>query len=171
MRVKMLQKRKEEKPTDVKTFPSSPCLPEVMTHLGLDMLIAGVPIAKERPRFFNVGKSIRCADPQQKIKDAVREEMRYQMGFNPIKQCTNFEVHLEFHMPVPESLSATRKNLLLTKQAHSSRPDIDNLIKFYFDCANTVLWHDDGMISKVSAIKKYSETPKTIIKIIGVPDV
>ncbi len=167
----MPQKRKEEKPLEVKTCTFHQCHPVETTHLGLDMLIAGNPIAKERPRFFNVGKSIRCADPQQKIKDAVREEMRYQMGFNPIKQCTNFEVHLEFHMPVPESLSVTRKNLLLTKESHSSRPDIDNLIKFYFDCANTVLWHDDGMISKVSAIKKYSETPKTIIKIIGVPDV
>jgi Holliday junction resolvase RusA-like endonuclease len=162
----MSQKRKEEH-SKVKTSTSHPCHLEVMTRWELGMVLLGVPVAKERPRFFAVGRSIRCADPQQKIKDEVSKNMAYQIGFSTIRKCTRFEVDIEFYMPIPESFSRLKKNRMLWFEQPNERPDIDNLVKFYLDCANTVVWQDDGMISKINAVKKYSENPRTVIKIIG----
>lgn len=55
------------------------------------------------------------------------------------------EIEIKFHIPV--------KNKKLWNQAHTKKPDIDNLIKGVLDA----LYEDDGMVHTVKASKFYSE--------------
>lgn len=71
-------------------------------------------------------------------------------------------VSLIFEMPYP--LSKIRKKMPpLQDIPHVIKPDLDNLVKFVFDCGNGLLWSDDKKINNVNAKKVYSYEPKTII--------
>ena len=75
------------------------------------------------------------------------------------------KVVIEFHMPIPKSWPKVKKKRALNKP-HSSRPDIDNLLKFVDDSLNQVLWDDDSIIYEVHIRKFYSQEPKTRILVI-----
>lgn len=42
-------------------------------------------------------------------------------------------------------------------------PDLSNMIKFYEDCLNGILWEDDRLIVEIYSFKIYAETPGTLI--------
>jgi Holliday junction resolvase RusA-like endonuclease len=46
-----------------------------------------------------------------------------------------------------------------------SRPDIDNVIKFYLDAMNDIVFHDDSFIIQLSATKVYADKPSVEITI------
>lgn len=92
-------------------------------------------------------------DMQLKVKMAVKEHISL---IEPLK------VDIEFHMPIPRSWSKIRR-LKSVNEPHSSRPDLDNLVKFVNDTLNNILWKDDCLIYEIRARKIYSEDPKTRI--------
>jgi Holliday junction resolvase RusA-like endonuclease len=51
-------------------------------------------------------------------------------------------------------------------QWKTSRPDTDNLSKLIKDALNTVAWSDDAQVVSEHVWKRYSETPRLIVKII-----
>ena len=79
------------------------------------------------------------------------------------------EIDLKFFMKRPKNHYGTGRNAGKLKPnapvLHSKKPDIDNLIKFVFDCLNGQVWKDDALIYYVSALKMYAETPRTEITI------
>lgn len=55
---------------------------------------------------------------------------------------------------------------------HTSKPDLDNLVKLVKDALNydkgarsEVVWHDDCLVSNLSATKWYSPRPRTVVTI------
>jgi len=125
----------------------------------LRIIIFGAPIPLKRHR--TSGKT--HYDPQVKVKKAVVFEVLPQLqglfAFDvPIK------VSFDFHMPIPKSWSKKKKKEMLHKP-HTFKPDISNLIKFYEDALNGVLWRDDSLISETEATKFYDENPRTGITI------
>jgi Holliday junction resolvase RusA-like endonuclease len=132
----------------------------------ITIIIPGIPIAKARARAFLKGKHIHMYDSQRKQKQDVSVQMMAQAGVLPFGDARYFEVDFEFFFPVPSALRKVKKVALLHTY-HDKKPDIDNIQKFYMDCANGILWKDDKNISKVSCIKVYGENPKTIITFIG----
>lgn len=66
------------------------------------------------------------------------------------------ELTIFFDMPYPASWSKKRK-ANYTKEHHLVKPDIDNLVKFYLDCMNGVVFHDDKQIVRVFASKAYCD--------------
>ena len=63
-------------------------------------------------------------------------------------------------MPRPKSHYCTgkRSHVLRAKApaVHSTRPDIDNLIKFYMDLLNKGFYVDDSQVCSLASIKVYS---------------
>jgi Holliday junction resolvase RusA-like endonuclease len=53
---------------------------------------------------------------------------------------------------------------------HTQKPDIDNLVKFYLDCGNGILWYDDSKIDKVTAIKTFGNENRTEMLIMAKKD-
>ncbi len=132
----------------------------------ITIILPGIPIAKARHRSFLRGKRICIYDSQETKKKDVSMQMMAQTGVLPFGDSKYFEVDFEFFFPIPDSYSK-RKKEQLTSQYHNVRPDLDNILKFYLDTANGILWKDDRSISKISCVKVYGENPQTIITFFG----
>jgi Holliday junction resolvase RusA-like endonuclease len=134
----------------------------------LKLRILGKPIAKKRPRFARVGKFVRTYNPQETEEGRFLFEAYRQLGngFKPIDK--PIAVIMNFFMPIPQSLSKKKKDLMAMKQIrHAKKPDLSNMIKFAEDALNSVIWKDDSQITTIWASKAYSKEPRTEITIMG----
>jgi Holliday junction resolvase RusA-like endonuclease len=121
----------------------------------LHIIIPGVPVARERPRFSKFG----TYDKQGSVKEFYRLSILNQLpkGFNVLTG--PISLILLFELPIPKHTSK-KKTLTLIGTPHVKKPDIDNLYKM-LDAYNGVLWMDDSQIHTVTMRKMYSENPKT----------
>ena len=53
---------------------------------------------------------------------------------------------------------------------HIKKPDGDNILKFFLDAGNGILWNDDKQIVSLSGVKIFGENAKTVITIERVDD-
>lgn len=127
----------------------------------ITLAIPGVPIAKKRPRFARRGKFVTAYNPQESEEGKFICLMQNNLnGHPPIHAGTAIFLTLCFYMPIPASLSKKKRNSLTY---HTKKPDLDNLIKFFKDCANGILWHDDSQVVWINAVKSYADQPGTVI--------
>lgn len=151
----------------------------------MKIIIPGKPIAKQRARHSNRGKYVVTYDPQEKEKKRVRNIITSQLAelaqsenkldaLDLGKICCSkvFSVQFIFFLPInqSDSVSARNKKLWGITKA-STKPDYDNLEKFYLDCSNGILWGDDATVVKAQAIKLYSDEPRVEIVINAIQDV
>ncbi len=134
------------------------------------IVIPGEPIPKARARIFKKGKKSIAYDPQSDLKEYVRNKIKYELKMATLRnECLLnkdfIEMDMEFYMPIPKSTSKSLKEKMKQESYHNRKPDASNLYKFYEDCANGVLYHDDSQIVKGSFKKIYSENPRTVINI------
>jgi Holliday junction resolvase RusA-like endonuclease len=121
--------------------------------------IPGKPIPLSRARASKSG----FYDSQYKVKQNIRSYIRNQIpdGFKPRQE--PIKIFVTFTMPMPKSWSKKKKRELLGTP-HLDRPDASNLLKFYEDCFNKVLWCDDSILWSISIIKIWGEEGSTIIE-------
>lgn len=74
-------------------------------------------------------------------------------------------VKVIFHMPMPKSWS-DKKKMAMIGHYHTSKPDIDNLVKGLFDAANGIVWKDDSQVVEVKAEKGYRNEPGIWLEVI-----
>lgn len=107
-------------------------------------------------------------DPQDSQKKTVSTHLR--SCFSGLgEEVSGYSVHFQFFMPLAASLSKSERNRRLWSGVHLEKPDLDNLVKFYLDVSNEILWQDDRFIFEFSASKVYSDAPRTIITVRGIP--
>lgn len=123
------------------------------------IIIPGKPIPLKRPR---LGRN-KVYDSQSHIKEMLFWEVSSQL--EKPNQLSHFKgpitLDMSFHMPIPKL--SKKKRLALIGQPHIKRPDLDNLIKFYCDVCNVLLYRDDSQVYNIFATKTYELIPKTII--------
>jgi len=51
-------------------------------------------------------------------------------------------------------------------QWKTSKPDGDNLSKIVKDALNTIAWQDDAQVVSLHVWKRYSETPRLVVRIV-----
>ena len=74
--------------------------------------------------------------------------------------------------PVPKSWSKKKRQAALDGLVqHISRPDLDNLIKCFKDCANQVIYRDDSQVCRVDATKLYGEKPGVYVVVKPIEEV
>jgi Holliday junction resolvase RusA-like endonuclease len=147
------------------------------------LIIPGAPIGKMSAKAQRLGKFIRHYDPQEKEKLRVRqvckEQIDKELGLyytgiaSPkiemeaihFQLDVNFEVTYVFILPYPRFDNQSALNAFKWQSKIKSKPDIDNLLKFYNDVLTGLIWVDDKFISKISAIKVYGDKPRTEILI------
>lgn len=143
--------------------------------------IDGTPIPKVRHRSAIRHGRIFCYDSQQNSKTAVSWMLKSQLNnalnapstkaiakaAKDILTANAFQVDFEFHVSPPLSKSTSERCRLLWFGIPAEKPDIDNLVKFYLDAANKVIWPDDKKIVELNAKKIYSEFSQTIMKVTG----
>jgi len=133
----------------------------------IKITVLGNPQALKRHRTFRRGKFIGSYDPSQKEKEDFLLKVQSKAPPEPIKEPIALSVF--FHLPRPQAHFGTGKNSGKKKASapvwHTKRPDLDNLVKFILDSLNGVFWLDDSVVTKLTAIKIYSERPMTEILI------
>lgn len=134
--------------------------------------ILGNPIPKKRAKHTQKNGLITTYDPQSKDKLYVKNKMYALLcNFNEdeVKKITCAKylyVSFIFCLPIPKSDSKVVKiEKLWGFRLASSKPDIDNLEKFYLDCASGILWSDDRIVVSIKSDKIYGKTPYVEIKI------
>src|SRR5260221_2027047 len=140
----------------------------------MKITIPGDPIPKARARITKKGFAY---DPQWDIKQRVIKYIKHALeeyfdknenqkeGYL-LAHGKAFEVDWYFHMPIPKSFNQIKKNACKWGFIeHISKPDRSNLEKFYEDCGNGILWHDDSQITSGKIVKKYcsDDNPRTEI--------
>lgn len=73
-------------------------------------------------------------------------------------------VDVTFYMPIPNSWNQKKKDSKLGA-FHTSKPDIDNLLKGCFDALNKIAWKDDNQVCEVHSSKVYSINPGIAIEL------
>lgn len=123
---------------------------------SVKIIIEGKPLAQKRHKF---GRGF-VYDPSKKDKQNIIPFIRQKLG--SFLTSEPISVALSFYMPIPKSYPKKKKELLsLEKTPHTNKPDIDNMMKLYFDCFD----FDDKIIYKTKAEKIYSPRPRVEIVI------
>ena len=98
-------------------------------------------------------------DPSSKDKDRFKKECAEFAPKYPLEGAIS--VSMVFSMPRPKShYRGGRFSHLLKNSSparHTSRPDLDNIIKFYLDAMTGAFWKDDSSVCTIEASKIYSE--------------
>lgn len=148
----------------------------------MKIVIPGVPIAKARHRRVVRKGRTTDYDPQQVEKQKVVKYLKWyiQTYFETgdkeklkegreMANAEGFELHATFYMPIAENDSIAKRNAKLWGLIpHTQKPDGSNLLKFYEDTANEVLYRDDCQLTITSAKKKWSEYPRTELSIMPI---
>ena len=126
---------------------------------------SGIPIAKKRHRTAN-GITY---DPQSKQKHGMKFEFANQLRQQGYLKALEgpIWVNLDIRYPIPKSWSKKRK---ITANYKVSRPDIDNIAKFYFDVLNQIAYKDDSQVVSISSQKRYSDEPGIEINLFQMED-
>lgn len=123
--------------------------------------IEGRPIPLQRPR---LGRN-RVFDSQKEEKEQIRWQIKPYINRCPFKG--PLEVKFYFFFKPPKRTSAVKRRQMLNGRIKRiERPDLSNLVKFYEDVGNYLLWDDDAQIIDLSASKLYGEREKTVIQIL-----
>ena len=126
--------------------------------------IDGPPIPLSRPRSCRKGNFVSIYDSQKKEKAQTQWQIKSFYRESPLS--VPLAVELTFYMPIPKMTSKIKKRLMLQGNIHHiTKPDIDNLEKYVLDCMNGIVYTDDSHIDVMVCYKKYSEKPRTVVKI------
>ena len=137
-------------------------MPDMMEYI---YTIPGTPVAQGRHRHFLRNNFVQTYDPMKKEKDLARKSLIAQKRTEIGLGC-DIAVSLRFGYGFSETLSNVARNAKKWYPQKTTKPDIDNLIKFILDVGNGILWPDDNMISRISASKFFTEKPFTEITIL-----
>ena len=126
-------------------------------------LVPSEPIPAARPRVTIHGtynpKSSLMTRLGYQLKDIIMNN-----DYHGLPLENQIAIDIQFFMPVPRSWSKKKKDSTEGK-FHGVRPDLDNLIKFILDATNGIIVKDDKQIVKITASKKYSKTPRTVLDV------
>lgn len=150
--------------------------------MSIKIIIPGEPQSKVRHRCRCVSNRPMMYDPQLKDSmEAIKQLINYEfcqllqhssffMADEALKiaSAESLVVGYTFLFGLPRSLTTGQKNAILWQfDKHTSKPDIDNIAKYYSDCGNGIIWKDDAQITVAYLKKEYAENPRTEIEVMA----
>ena len=130
----------------------------------MKIIIEGTPISQIRMKFSGRNGIGRVYDPREKQKREIKAIIKSK--FVEQTQFQHPRVSFVFLMPIPKS--TPKKELQLYNSGllkHEKKPDVDNIVKLYLDCMDTILFDGDQKVVLGTCVKLYHPSPKTIILI------
>lgn len=89
-------------------------------------------------------------DPDKSSKSMLALQVHQAVSANePAWQPFDNPLSVHFHFRFKRPKSVRRRH-------HSIKPDLSNLIKYYEDAFNGVIWKDDALITSIKATKSYA---------------
>lgn len=141
--------------------------------MSFEIQIPGKPIAKNRPRFA-VRRKGKKGDPsaksfvttyfdQETEEGRVMNTMRAAFNHTPLVGPITLEAYFYF-APKKPLKKKDQEELIRGGHGCMSQKDFDNLVKFYQDAGNGLLWHDDRDIVSISGYKAYAPYDFTVLR-------
>lgn len=129
----------------------------------ITLKIDGKPDHQPRPRFFlNQGK-VKVFDPAKKQKQ--RDKLIILRQLHQKRWIIDAEARISVSISFQYKKKKKLKEGALKQEFRGKKPDIDNLIKYYLDVMNDLVYLDDRFVCSIRAEKVYSSEDKTIIKV------
>lgn len=128
----------------------------------MDFIILGKPIPLKRSRSTKSGYHYNSQKNEMK---EVSEYIKAQLPDDFVPFTGALHLIICFHIEIPKSFSR-RKRDELKGRYHTCRPDNSNILKFYEDALNGILWHDDCIIAKLTVSKFWQVEPRTLLKVV-----
>jgi Holliday junction resolvase RusA-like endonuclease len=137
--------------------------------------INGTPKGQPRPRAFARNGRARMYDPgtAEAWKSSIAAALE---GKIPAKPMTGPVIMTAaFYMPRPRAHYGTGKRAEELRadapRLHTSKPDIDNLVKAVMDALSTLgVWRDDAQVASQTAYKRYSGKPGCMLIVSELPN-
>ena len=116
----------------------------------------GKPVAKKRHRTGN-GHTY---DPQSELKKRMEVEALYQVRERMMTGPVKMRINAWFRRPKSHYRSVDKQPVLKESAPnyHTSKPDADNIAKFYKDVLSGIAYEDDRQVCDLRVVKKYSGT-------------
>lgn len=106
-------------------------------------------------------------DPSSKAKEQIQWQMRAYAPPEPIRGPV--KVDITFYMPIPKSTTKARRRQMINGVILPiTRPDLDNLAYLMTNAMKEIIYADDSQIVDQSHHKRYSEDPRTVVKVIPI---
>jgi len=145
----------------------------------IKLTLMGDPIAKARHKTATVNGRSRAYDPQNTKKKSFQwlllAEIRKWPGntvYFPSDEAIKLAIN--FYLPLPKSWSKAKRKRFEANPHDpefycTTKPDFDNLVKFFLDCGNKIIYKDDSQVIGATIEKFYSFTPRTEVLITILP--
>lgn len=130
--------------------------------MQISFVVEGQPRGKGRPRFTRTGHAYTDQATkayERKVLQAWQEQSGVKMPDVPL------EILLTAYFQMPQSWSK-KKMLRMLGYPHTSRPDIDNIVKSVVDGISGHAFHDDNQVFRVVAEKRYDVEPPKVVVVI-----
>tara|TARA_Y100000310_G_C20549690_1_gene747405 strand:- start:454 stop:882 length:429 start_codon:yes stop_codon:yes gene_type:complete len=137
--------------------------------LDAGIKIPGPPKAQPRHRYRRQGRKIISYDPASSDKKKVRLVIASEWSKAPLKGAISMII--TFYCERPKSHYRTGRYSNVLKEdapvVKTTKPDVDNYVKFYMDCGKDILWGDDAQVVRIEAWKVYIDMdgPRTEMEI------
>ena len=125
--------------------------------------IEHTPIAKQRHRTGKYG----AYDPQSDQKNLLKLYFASQMKNRGYSKLPDGPILCSMGIFMPKPKNCSKKRLKLMEGSPVlTKPDIDNIQKFYLDVLNDIAYSDDKLITTITCEKAYSDRPRVEIYLI-----
>lgn len=129
--------------------------------------IVGDPIPQKQTQFNR--KTGAAYNPSRKDLEMMQWQIRPYAPTVPL-ECA-IEMHLLFYVPIPKAVS--RKVYLQMINGvilPTKRPDFDNLAYIVTNALKEIVYKDDSLVTDCIIRKRYSDRPRTVIKVIPIEE-
>jgi len=129
--------------------------------------VIGIPIPQQQVRFNK--RSGHIYNPSTNDIHQLQWQIRPYAPQEPL--LGPVEMHLTFYLPIPKSSTAKAKIQMLNGVIlPTKKPDFDNLAYLVTNALKGIAYGDDAQVTDCIIRKRYSDRPRTIIKIIPIDD-
>lgn len=122
--------------------------------------IPGKPVPKQRPRIVKG----HAYTPRETLDFEKRVGWRYKAAGGTV-HAGPVAITIAVWYEIPKSWSKAKKDETIG-EPHTSKPDLDNIVKSILDGLNGTAWKDDAQVSIIRAGKRWwDRSPKTIVTV------
>lgn len=122
-----------------------------------DDFIPGLPIGQPRVKATSFGAHARVYTPN--TADLWKAQVSEAVRAAGVQLTSPVFMRLSFFMPRPKYHFGSKGLKANAPSWHTSKPDIDNLVKAVLDSLGGIAFKNDSEVAKIEAAKAYSSTP------------
>lgn len=129
--------------------------------------IFGPPVPQKQTKF--VRSTGIAYNPSKKDEERIRWQIHYDAPGEPLDSA--IEMHLTFYLPIPKSASRKKRIQMLNGVIlPKTKPDFDNLAYLITNALKNLVYRDDALVTDCIIRKRYSDRPRTVIKVIPIEE-